>query len=636
MDSADQTRRFGRYEIEGELGSGGMSIVYRAYDPKMKRTVSLKLLLPALALSEKQRTRFFNEAYMAADLYHENICTIFEVDEIDDTPYIAMAFIKGQEVSDLIAERNLEIADALNISVQCCRGLRALHEIGVVHRDIKPSNIMVDREGRVRIMDFGIAKQQGRIHSGGRTDLTKTGTTPGTVAYMSPEQAKGDQVDERSDLWSLGVVLYEMLSGERPFAGKFDGTTTEAIINNDPIPIGKFRADLPKSVSDIIDRALEKDVTKRYQSAESMLADIEEALADNVEVEAVTARTFNYWLATSAIAFVGLLAGLSYVLATWAIQSEASACPEFASQDPATGNQGIFARADTLLVTSYPSNATVSIDGEPVGVTDKIGMLLVARPRMAGSRQISVCATGYMAVTRDVAVSRGGRNEYEVVLAPVARNSPWGDYRVLALLAGVLLAGILVVVFFVRGGRKQKSPPPEKSVSEAPRRVLLGSTPTRRTVPPTLPDTRPSSVESDNAEMAGSYFLGEQIGQGTYSVVYEARSDEGRPFAVKTLRDEYLDNEDMFDAFKRSMEVLEEVQRTQPSPTLLSVYEVGVEGPRPYAILELLRGPTLLEVVDRKGALGVNAALEIARQVCYGLKAIHKTGNVHGDVNLEH
>ena len=627
MNSPNENRRFGRYEIEGELGSGGMSIVYRAYDPKMKRTVALKLLLPALALSEKQRARFFNEAYMAADLYHENVCTIFEADEVDGTPYIAMAFVKGQEVSDLIAERNLGVTEALEIVAQCCRGLRALHGIGVVHRDIKPSNIMVDHEGRVRIMDFGIAKQQGPGDPESRIDLTRPGTTLGTVAYMSPEQARGEDIDDRSDLWSLGVVLYEMLSGERPFpSSTYEGTTTEAIINSDPVPIANFRKDLPKSVSAIIDRTLQKDADKRYRSAAEMLTDIEAAMETAHVAPVIGTRRFDYVLVGSSVVFVGLLATFIYTLLTWPAQGQADVCPAYSGE---TSTQEDFYRGDTLLVRSSPPNATVSIDGDPVGKTDQIGVLQLVRPSLAGSRSISVCAPGYETDTRTVDLRRGRVNEHEAALSLPPVNSPWSNTLVVGLMIGALVTCLIATLRLVRR-RKM----PLEAIGVRPERST--PKPSRRTVPPTLPDTRTKDAAGDKSERIGSYTLGRKTGEGSHTVLFEARSAEDRPFAVCTLRDEFLTNEEMVDAFRRSMETLEAVQRANPSPTLLSVYELGAESGRPYAVLEHLRGPTLREVLEEKGPFNVNAALEITRQVCYGLRAIHDSGHVHGSVSLNH
>ena len=202
------------YRILEKLGEGGMGVVYKAEDTRLKRIVALKFLPRELTKDMQARERFTQEAQAASALDHSNICTIYEVDETDDRRmYISMAYYSGQTLKQKIAKGPLEVEEAVNIASQIAEGLCKAHKKGIVHRDIKPENIFVTEDGEVKIVDFGLAKLMGQ------EALTKTGTTLGTVAYMSPEQTTGADIDHRADIWVLGVVLYEMLSKERPYKG---------------------------------------------------------------------------------------------------------------------------------------------------------------------------------------------------------------------------------------------------------------------------------------------------------------------------------------------------------------------------------------------------------------------------------
>ena len=200
------------YRIIEKIGAGGMGVIYKAEDTKLDRTVALKFLPPAFATDPTNKERFIQEAKSASALQHSNICTIHEIGETDDGQmYIAMDYYEGETLQSKIEKGKLKIDEAVDYTIQIAKGLQKAHEKGIVHRDIKPSNIVITSDGEAKILDFGLAK------FGGQAKLTKSGSTLGTIAYMSPEQARGDEVDHRSDLWSLGVILFEMVTGELPF-----------------------------------------------------------------------------------------------------------------------------------------------------------------------------------------------------------------------------------------------------------------------------------------------------------------------------------------------------------------------------------------------------------------------------------
>ena len=257
------------YEVIEKLGSGGMGVVYAARDTKLDRLAALKFLPPHLSASAEAKARFVHEAKAASALDHANICTIYEIGETDDgQTFIAMAHYRGQTLKHKIEQGPLPLAQTLDYAIQMARGLGRAHEEAIVHRDVKPANVMVTKRGVVKMLDFGLAKMAD-------VQLTKTGTTMGTVSYMSPEQARGDRVDARTDVWSLGVVLYEMLTGERPFKGEFEQAILYSLLNEAPPPVTKINPEVPEELAHIVGMCLEKDRDRRYPTMEAVLADLE-------------------------------------------------------------------------------------------------------------------------------------------------------------------------------------------------------------------------------------------------------------------------------------------------------------------------------------------------------------------------
>ncbi|MCX6568935.1 MAG: protein kinase [Candidatus Aminicenantes bacterium] len=266
----------GKYTIISELGKGGMGVVYKAEDTKLERMVALKFLPPELTEDPEARERFVREAKAAAALSHNHICTVYEIGEEENQLFIAMECIEGESLRQKILRGSLPHAEALDIAIQVAEGLAEAHKKMIIHRDVKPGNIMLTEKGAAKVMDFGLAKALGR------SLITKEARTMGTVAYMSPEQAQGRPVDYRTDIWSLGVVLYEMLTGTLPFKGEYDQSIIHSILNREPEPVSKLRKDLPKGLEQIIGRSLAKDPADRYQSMEELLEDLK-AVAEGLK-----------------------------------------------------------------------------------------------------------------------------------------------------------------------------------------------------------------------------------------------------------------------------------------------------------------------------------------------------------------
>lgn len=258
----------GKYRILEEIGHGGMGVVYKAEDMKLKRTVAIKFLPRELSSNPEARERFLQEARAAAALSHPNICTIYEVDESEDKPFIVMEYVEGENLREKIKKGPLPVEEALAITVQAAEGLEKAHQKGIVHRDIKSANIMVTESGQAKIMDFGLAKLRGG------SSFTKEGATLGTVAYMSPEQARGEKVDRRTDIWSLGVVLYEMLTGELPFRGERDVSLLYSIVHEPPQSLKNKKPPIPAELQRVIERTLDKNLDSRYSAAAEMKKDI--------------------------------------------------------------------------------------------------------------------------------------------------------------------------------------------------------------------------------------------------------------------------------------------------------------------------------------------------------------------------
>src|SRR5437016_9495024 len=268
--------KLGRYEIRSKIGEGGMGEVYRAYDPKMNREIAIKILPAAFSADKERLARFEQEAQAAGSLNHPNILAIYHIDAHDGSPYIVAELLEGETLRKRISGAPLAQRRAIDYALQIAHGLAAAHEKGIVHRDLKPDNLFVTKDARVKILDFGIAKLTQADRSRSQTDIptrrvdTGPGVVLGTVGYMSPEQVRGQAVDHRSDIFSLGAILYEMLSGRRAFHGESAADTMSAILKEDPPDLSDTNQSVSPALERLVNHCLEKDLESRFHSASDL------------------------------------------------------------------------------------------------------------------------------------------------------------------------------------------------------------------------------------------------------------------------------------------------------------------------------------------------------------------------------
>jgi len=275
-------RTIKNYEIEEQLGKGGMGVVYRARDTRLNRSVALKVIVPEQIGDEDRRRRFVQEARAASAINHPAIAHVYEIDEVDGILFIAMEYVEGSTVRQLVARRELDLSSAVEIGIHVADALARAHEAGIVHRDIKSDNVMVTKDGHPKVLDFGLAKRLGTGSDASGASLmqtmtmaqTQTGMIVGTLSYMSPEQARGLPADRRSDVFSFGIVLYEMAAGKLPFEGASALDTMHALAFEPAAPVSTHRADMPWTLQKIIDRCLQKKAEDRYQDLREAVTDL--------------------------------------------------------------------------------------------------------------------------------------------------------------------------------------------------------------------------------------------------------------------------------------------------------------------------------------------------------------------------
>jgi formylglycine-generating enzyme required for sulfatase activity/tRNA A-37 threonylcarbamoyl transferase component Bud32/dienelactone hydrolase len=379
------------YRIIEKLGSGGMGIVYKAEDTELGRFVALKFLSEELAKNAIALERFRREARAASALNHPNICTVYEIGNADGRSFLAMEYLEGKTLRQKLLEKTLTLTEVLDLGIQIAQGLEAAHQKGIVHRDIKPMNLFVTTGGYAKILDFGLAKLtplltnfEGREREPDsmalETQLTSTGAALGTVAYMSPEQARGSQLDAGTDMFSFGVVLYEMATGQQPFIGPTPASTLDAILHRDPFPITKINAALPQELNEIIWRAIEKKREQRYQGMSDVLAALMALKQDTSAPISIARRVRKPSVALPALAvltFLGLLVGW-YVRRNGQIRwAHDTAIPEIARLAEKGEDGAAFALAkkmeamvpgDQTLQKLWPEvSLAISVHSEPPG-----------------------------------------------------------------------------------------------------------------------------------------------------------------------------------------------------------------------------------------------------------------------------
>jgi serine/threonine protein kinase len=375
------------YRVFEKLGGGGMGIVYRAEDLVLKRLVALKFLPQDLTKDKRSLERFLREARAAAALNHPNICTVYEIGEHEGQQFIVMELLEGSTLKYHIAGRPLPKHETVDLATQIVDALEAAHSKGIIHRDIKPANIFVSPRGQAKVLDFGLAKllaaeatsdplaEGARTLSGSNAELTDSGSTVGTVAYMSPEQVRGEQLDARTDLFSFGTVLFEMATGQQAFMRHTAALTYDAILNRPPTAAASINAEIPPKLQEIIDKALEKDRDLRYQSASELRADLKRLKRDmdSAEMRAVLGTTSatkpprwrNLYMLSIAAAVVIISLAVLFAIRGW--------------RGSQVGSEQAMPRQRSVT-TNPPENpvyaAAISPDGRYVAYADYTGVFL--------------------------------------------------------------------------------------------------------------------------------------------------------------------------------------------------------------------------------------------------------------------
>ena len=400
---------YGRYKVLEELGQGSMGIVYKAHDPNLDLILAVKVLRPECLQGETLVKRFLAEARVLGRLDHPNIVRVYNVDEDHGTVYIAMEFLEGEGLNDLAKRKRLSPAEIADLGARIAEGLGYAHSKGIVHRDVKPGNILVRSDGKPKITDFGIA----RIEDTAEHLRTQAGEVLGTPAYMSPEQVLSEPVDGRSDIFSLGIILYELCAGERPFRGDSLGAVFQAITRAAPAPLSERNPEIPAALADVVDRCLRRDPADRFQSGEELAAALHGCVRKETPVEAAAgdvpggARSAGKgtpaWVFAAAFVLLAAAGGGIYLFT-----GKRDAAPT--APPPAPSSAPKETAASSLRVSTSPAGASVFLDGAPKGVTP---LRLESSP---GKHEVRIALAGYEEWEARVDLAQGAELPLDVDL----------------------------------------------------------------------------------------------------------------------------------------------------------------------------------------------------------------------------
>ncbi len=463
------------YEILEKLGEGGMGVVYKAEDSRLARTVALKFLPPHLYADENAKKRFIREAKTASALDHSNIIAIHEIDETPDgRMFIVMAYYEGRTLRQMLDDGPLEIDEALDVAIQIAEGLAAAHDKGILHRDIKPGNILVTKEREVKILDFGLAKLAGR------TKVTSTGTRVGTISYMSPEQVTGGEVDHRSDIFSLGVVLHELLTGEPLYKGDNEAAAVYGIVHSDPKPASSSRSDIPAEFQRIIDKSLSKAVGERYQSAHELWDDLARLAGDSTR-RPPRRRPFRLRAGMRRSVGFGLL-GLVLVATLWGLYHYGGMGPEARDYAVAVVDfRGLEAAADPTISAGMKELINIGlVESSPIRVVSP-EYLYDLRRRLFGEHRGPIEGDQALEISRKsgatllLAGSMGRVGDEQFVtwrLVDTRSGESVGAKRVrggtLTVLADQIIAGVLPLIASECGVEATEPVPVDRLTTSSP------------------------------------------------------------------------------------------------------------------------------------------------------------------------
>jgi len=405
---------YGRYRVLEELGQGSMGIVYKAHDPNLDLILAVKVLRPECLQGETLVKRFLAEARVLGRLDHPNIVRVYNVDEDQGTVYIAMEFLEGEGLNDLAKRKRLSPEEIADLGAKIAEGLGYAHSKGIVHRDVKPGNILVRSDGKPKITDFGIA----RIEDTAEHLRTQAGEVLGTPAYMSPEQVLSEPVDGRSDIFSLGIILYELCAGERPFRGDSLGAVFQAITQAMPVPLLERHPEIPAALAEVVERCLRRNPANRFQSGEDLAAALracfrKESPAEVAPVDSPQTRknAVPAWVFAVALAVLAAAGGGIYQFT----RGREAAPPTAAPSAPAVP-QGL--AASSLRLSTSPAGARVFLDGASKGETP---LLLSASP---GKHEVRVTLAGYEEWEAQVNLVQGAEVPLDVELMRSAAPAP--------------------------------------------------------------------------------------------------------------------------------------------------------------------------------------------------------------------